>query len=159
MDFLSVNFNFQIQQRSETESYQELKVLEKADLDYHHYKETESYYKNYHKAKYQQVFPNTCQIGVIELGDTITETYCRCPSGTYGYTCQENFHNPCTYQINAYYPADPRIGSNYFVFCNINQPYLFKCPNGQEWNQEMYTCINRPIIQGNQFMGPIYITV
>ncbi len=70
----------------------------------------------------------------------MTETYCRCPSGTYGFTCQENFNNPCAYNGGQYHPADPSVGPHYFIECNWNTPYLFKCPADLVWNQSLETC-------------------
>lgn len=76
----------------------------------------------------------------IHAGTEIMETYCRCPSGTYGLSCEENFFNPCQIEGATYHPADPSIGPHYFIECNWNTPYLFKCPAGLVWNQEIDTC-------------------
>jgi len=86
--------------------------------------------------------PNTCSIGFVQAiweGDKITETYCRCPDGSYGYTCTENFINPCA-SGQQYHPADRRLPKNYFVTCSWTTPYLLKCPTGTVWNQEIYLC-------------------
>jgi len=90
-----------------------------------------------------QALANTCKIGMVEpihAGTEIMETYCRCPSGTYGLSCEENFFNPCQIEGATYHPADPSIGPHYFIECNWNTPYLFKCPAGLVWNQEIDTC-------------------
>jgi len=87
--------------------------------------------------------PNTCAIGFsepIHEGQEVTETYCRCPSGTYGITCQENFANPCSVEGRQYNPADASFGPHYFIECNWNTPYLFKCPANLVWNQQIETC-------------------
>jgi len=86
---------------------------------------------------------NTCSIGFsepIHAGQTIVETYCRCPTGTYGIDCTENFVNPCMVNGGQYHPADASIGNRYFIECNWNTPYLFKCPSTLVWNQEIETC-------------------
>ncbi len=86
--------------------------------------------------------PNTCTIGIVQAiweGDKIKETYCRCPDGSYGYTCSENFINPCA-AGQQYHPADPRLPKNYFVICSWTTPYLLKCPAGTVWKQDIYLC-------------------
>jgi hypothetical protein len=70
----------------------------------------------------------------------IVETYCRCPSGTYGFDCSENFVNPCADNDQQYYPADPLVSHHYFIECSWNVPYLFKCPADLVWVQEITTC-------------------
>ncbi len=73
---------------------------------------------------------NLCQIGKVEPiweKDQVTETYCRCPDNGYGFTCTENFINPCVNKKN-YNNADERIGNNYFIKCDWGVPYLLKCP-------------------------------
>ncbi len=88
---------------------------------------------------------NTCPLGgMVEPihgeGNVVIETYCRCPSGTYGLTCQENFINPCYYGSGQYHPADQSLGPKYFIECNWNTPYLFKCPASLIWNQLIESC-------------------
>jgi len=86
--------------------------------------------------------PNTCAIGHVQPiweGFNITETYCRCPDGSYGYTCTENFPNPCA-DGQQYHPADRRLPNNYFIECSWGTPYLFKCAKGTVWNHFNLTC-------------------
>ena len=89
--------------------------------------------------------PNTCSIGYVQAiyeGEQISETYCRCPTGTYGFTCTENFLNPCLDGATQYSPADSRVPPNYFIKCSWGIPYLNKCPAGTtQWSQELYTCV------------------
>jgi len=73
-------------------------------------------------------------------GETITETYCRCADGSYGFTCTENFANPCLSGNQQYHPADARIPRNYFVECESKVPFLMKCARGTVWIQELLTC-------------------
>lgn len=87
---------------------------------------------------------NTCQIGNIEPiyeNNKIVETYCRCPRGNFGFTCEENFENPCLYQEGEQvYAADSRLTRNYYIECNWNVPFLFKCPTPLSWDQTHKTC-------------------
>jgi len=89
--------------------------------------------------------PNTCSIGHVQAiyeGDQISETYCRCPTGSYGFTCTENFGNPCLDGATQYSPADSRVPPNYFIKCSWGIPYLNKCAAGtSHWSQELYTCV------------------
>ena len=87
------------------------------------------------------IFTNS-PAGVVEPiweGDSITETYCRCPGGVYGFTCAEGFANPCQNGMQ-YSAADSRVPNNYFIECNGNIPYLIKCARGTAWNQRILTC-------------------
>ncbi|RNA09263.1 hypothetical protein BpHYR1_049009, partial [Brachionus plicatilis] len=86
--------------------------------------------------------PNNCKIGYVQPiweGNTITETYCRCPDGSYGHNCQEGYRNPCD-GYSQYHPADSRLPNNYFVECSWNIPYLLKCSKGTVWNQNILSC-------------------
>lgn len=86
---------------------------------------------------------NTCTVGQIQpiwQDVDISETYCRCPSGTYGFTCLENFENPCEGNDNQYFPASSGLSEAYFIECAWNIPYLFKCPESTIWAQEITTC-------------------
>jgi hypothetical protein len=76
----------------------------------------------------------------IYRGAEIHETYCRCPSGTYGVDCTENLPNPCEYNDQQYFPASSTFSNNYFIECVWGIPYLFVCPDGLIWNQEITTC-------------------
>jgi len=73
-------------------------------------------------------------------GETITETYCRCADGSYGFTCTENFANPCLTGNQQYHSADARLPRNYFVECESKVPFLMKCAKGTVWIQELLTC-------------------
>lgn len=91
----------------------------------------------------KMTFPDACPVGIVEPiweGDAITETYCRCPGGSYGFTCQENFVNPCSQYGGQYSSADSRVPSNYFIECNGPIPYLIKCAKGTVWNQRITVC-------------------
>jgi len=99
-------------------------------------------------AGYQSELQNTCSLGftqpILEAGQ-VSETYCRCPSGTYGFTCAENFINPCADGVTQYAPADSRIPSNYFIQCSWGLPYLQKCAPGTDmWSQDLLTCVQLP---------------
>ena len=86
--------------------------------------------------------PNNCKIGYVQPiweGDAITETYCRCPDGSYGHNCQEGYKNPCD-GYSQYHPADSRLHNKYFIECSWNIPYLMKCPRGTVWNQNILSC-------------------
>lgn len=101
----------------------------------------------------EQQLQNTCTVGMVEPiyeGQVITETYCRCPSGTYGLDCQENFVNPCVENGRQYHQS--MFGPNYFIECNWNIPYVFKCPRGLLWNQQIETC-DWPFVQQNVSQG------
>lgn len=90
----------------------------------------------------QKRLQNSCQRGFSEPiweKDLITESYCRCPDGTYGISCTENFANPCL-SGQIYHPADSSIPPNYFIECSQMIPYLLKCPAYTEWNQNVLTC-------------------
>jgi hypothetical protein len=76
----------------------------------------------------------------ILLGNQIGEVYCRCPSGTYGIDCQENFANPCVEGGQQLHPADSRLGANYFIHCENSLPHLRKCAEGTVWNQAITVC-------------------
>jgi hypothetical protein len=88
--------------------------------------------------------PNTCSIGVsqpIYEGEVITEQFCLCPDGSYGYTCQEGFGNPCaTNPDQQFFNAAASLASNYFVHCSNQIPYLKKCPAPLVWDQTLTTC-------------------
>jgi hypothetical protein len=90
--------------------------------------------------------PNTCSIGFtqpIYESNQVTETYCRCPTGTYGFTCTENFDNPCMDGSVEFTAADSRVPSNYFLKCSWGIPYLNKCPAGtSHWSQELHACVS-----------------
>ena len=92
-----------------------------------------------------QEMANTCSIGFtqpIYESNQVTETYCRCPTGTYGFTCTENFENPCMDGSVEFTAADSRVPSNYFLKCSWGIPYLNKCPMGTvRWSQELHACI------------------
>jgi len=92
-----------------------------------------------------QEMPNTCSIGFtqpIYESNQVTETYCRCPTGSYGFTCTEGFVNPCVDGSIEFTAADSRVPSNYFLKCSWGIPYLNKCPNGTvRWSQEMHACV------------------
>ncbi len=48
--------------------------------------------------------------------------------------------NPCDYvNTQVYWPAEG-LPNNYFIKCEWEVPYLFKCPNYLVWNQEILTC-------------------
>ena len=87
--------------------------------------------------------PNHCANGGIPQAifenDQITETYCRCQTGSYGRTCSENFVNPCGDE-QQYHEADPSFGGHYFIECSWGIPYLMKCPATTLWSQELLTC-------------------
>ena len=89
--------------------------------------------------------PNTCSVGFtqpIYESNQVTETYCRCPTGSYGFTCTENFANPCIDGSVEFTAADSRIPSNYFLKCSWGIPYLNKCPVGTvRWSQDLHACI------------------
>ena len=53
---------------------------------------------------------------------------------------KENFANPCSVEGRQYNPADASFGPHYFIECNWNTPYLFKCPANLVWNQQIETC-------------------
>ncbi|CAF0884674.1 unnamed protein product [Brachionus calyciflorus] len=98
--------------------------------------------KNEKKKLLKARLANNCQAGSPEPiweDDEITETYCRCPSGTYGLTCLEDFVNPCN-GVQTYHRADAQIKPNYFIECNGKIPYLMKCARGTKWNQDILTC-------------------
>ena len=76
----------------------------------------------------------------IQDSNQSIETYCRCPNGSYGNTCKEDISNPCSYGGQTYYPADAVFGDRYYVQCNWDIPYVFKCPANLVWNQELLTC-------------------
>ncbi len=85
-----------------------------------------------------------CQVGKVEPiweKDQITETYCRCPDNSYGFTCQEKFYNPCEKENSGYSRADDRIAHNYFIKCNWGTPYLIKCPPSTRYEQSLEVCI------------------
>jgi hypothetical protein len=87
--------------------------------------------------------PNSCATGkmlAIWEGETITETYCRCADGSYGFTCTESFVNPCLNGNQQYHSADARLPRNYFVECESKVPFLMKCARGTVWIQELLTC-------------------
>jgi hypothetical protein len=103
----------------------------------------------YHGYGYQsapQEPANTCSVGYVQTileNNQVSETYCRCPTGTYGFTCTENFVNPCVDGSVEYANADSRVPPNYFIKCSWGIPYLNKCPAGTtRWSQELYTCIS-----------------
>jgi len=93
-----------------------------------------------------QELPNTCSIGFtqpIYESNQVTETYCRCPTGSYGFTCTENFNNPCLDGSIEFTAADSRVPSNYFLKCSWGIPYLNKCPSGTvRWSQELHACVS-----------------
>lgn len=115
---------------------------------YNSYQETNSAYSSYgaqeESVLVQQSIENTCSLGFSEpirgTNDVVIETYCRCPTGTYGYSCTENFQNPCYANGGQYHSADASLGPEYFLECNWNTPYLFKCPYNLIWNQMLETC-------------------
>jgi hypothetical protein len=92
-----------------------------------------------------QEMQNTCAVGFtqpIYESTQVTETYCRCPSGTYGFTCTENFANPCLDGSIEFTAADSRVPSTYFIKCSWGIPYLNKCPAGTvRWSQELQACV------------------
>jgi hypothetical protein len=98
-----------------------------------------------------QEMANTCSIGFtqpIYESNQVTETYCRCPTGTYGFSCTENFANPCMDGSIEFTAADSRVPSNYFLKCSWGIPYLNKCPMGTvRWSQELHACVADDSIQ------------
>jgi len=118
-----------------------------------------------------QEMANTCSVGFtqpIYESNQVTETYCRCPTGSYGFTCTENFLNPCTDPSIEFTAADSRVPSNYFLKCSWGIPYLNKCPIGTtHWSQELHACVDNgsQVVQtvqsgyGSQSLGvPIGLT-
>jgi len=103
--------------------------------------------------------PNTCSVGFtqpIYESNQVTETYCRCPTGTYGFTCTENFDNPCMDGSVEFTAADSRVPSNYFLKCSWGIPYLNKCPAGtSHWSQELHACVSdeQPVQSFNSGYG------
>jgi len=86
--------------------------------------------------------PNVCSSGFtlpVWEGPQITETFCRCNDGSYGFSCTEGFVNPCNGN-NQYTPADASIPPNYFLECSWNLPYLIKCAPGTIWSQDLLVC-------------------
>jgi hypothetical protein len=83
-----------------------------------------------------------CSTGIshdIWMDNKIVDSFCRCPDGSYGFTCSEGFSNPCHFGIE-YAPADSRLTDSYFVKCDQNLPFLFKCANGLIWDSNLNTC-------------------
>jgi hypothetical protein len=100
---------------------------------------------------------NNCPAGYPQLiweSGSVTGTYCRCPDGRYGFTCTENFVNPCD-GSGLYFPADPRLSSNFYVQCNWHIPTLLKCPSGLMWNQAILTCDRDPAFFTNYLQNAI----
>jgi len=97
-----------------------------------------------------QELANTCSVGFtqpIYEGTQVSETYCRCPTGTYGFTCTENFNNPCLDGSIEFTAADSRVPSNYFLKCSWGIPYLNKCPSGTvRWSQELHACVSDEVV-------------
>jgi hypothetical protein len=93
-----------------------------------------------------QEMPNNCAVGFtqpIYESNQVTETYCRCPTGTYGFTCTENFANPCLDGSIEFTATDSRVPANYFIKCSWGIPYLHKCPAGTaRWSQDLHACIS-----------------
>jgi hypothetical protein len=86
---------------------------------------------------------DTCIVGKVQpvwQGAEIIETYCRCPSGSYGFDCKEGFFNPCMLSTVTYTPADASLSRKYFIECASDLPYLFKCPGSLVWNQAILSC-------------------
>ena len=114
-----------------------------------------SYYNQYSSPPQQpsssnndpaQPFANSCPKGYAQpiwQDNTLIATYCRCPDGSYGFTCEENFPTPCNYGPSQYHPADSRLPSYYFVQCSWNTPILKRCPNGLRWNNAVQTCTSQ----------------
>ena len=85
---------------------------------------------------------NSCEVGFslpIWEGEVFRETFCRCPDNGYGFTCRENFPNVCL-DGKQYHKPHESISTRYFIECNWKTPYLFKCPNGTVWNDDIVTC-------------------
>lgn len=124
-----------------TDTYKKPKPDQAINVSKAHPKST---LETYDMSKYPKL-KDTCSIGTIEplfSGDDIVETYCRCPTGTYGFTCLENIYNPCynTNREQQYHEADSSLSKQYFLECNWNIPYLFKCPSDLIWNQKIKSC-------------------
>jgi hypothetical protein len=69
----------------------------------------------------------------------VIDTYCRCNDGSYGFSCQERHANPCIGNVRFEISPD-NIPDNYFIHCDNNVPYLFKCPVSTKWNHSLFTC-------------------
>jgi hypothetical protein len=77
---------------------------------------------------------------IIDENYNTIDLYCRCPDGSYGFSCTEGFVNPCLTEGVQYFSADSRLSNTYFIECNWGIPYLFKCPRPLVWNQDIKVC-------------------
>lgn len=71
--------------------------------------------------------------------DQVIDTYCRCLDGSYGFTCQDRYPNPCIGSKQFEISPDT-IPDNYFIHCDNNVPFLFKCPAFLLWDHGLLTC-------------------
>lgn len=67
------------------------------------------------------------------------ERYCRCSDGSYGFTCEQRFPNPC-YKEGKFDISPDSVPDNFFVHCSNGMPYLFKCPGLLKWDHTLLTC-------------------
>ena len=65
-------------------------------------------------------------------------------------------YNPCSYANTEVFHAAQGLSNNYFIHCDWEYPYLFKCPGGLVWNQEIQACdyANRRTMENYQ--APAY---
>lgn len=71
--------------------------------------------------------------------DQVIDTYCRCNDGSYGFSCNEINPNPCI-GYKRFELSPDTIPNNYFIHCDNNTPFLFKCPSYLEWDDTLSTC-------------------